>query len=310
MKTKYEKHGALSVNANGKLVDHNGEIVSLRGFSTHGLSWYPEYVNRDFFEFMRDHWKIDIVRLAMYTAEDDGYCVGDESNKQKLKDLIDKGVRAATELGLYVIIDWHILSDSNPLTHMDESLLFFKEMAEKYHAYGNVFYEICNEPNVNCNWQDVKQYAETVIPVIRKIDENAVILVGTPTWSQDVDEAVKDPIKGYQNLMYVLHFYADSHRDDLRNKLVDAVTHKLPIFVSEFGTCDASGSGAFNEEQSNIWIDLLDQHQISYLLWSISHRDETCSSFVPDCTKTTTGFIESDLREPCKWFINVLANRK
>lgn len=308
MKTKYEKHGALSVNQKGQLVDYNGEVVQLRGLSTHGLSWYPEYVNREFFEFMKEEWKVDIVRLAMYTDEENGYCIGDDANKEKLKEVIDRGVRAATELGLYVIIDWHILHDSNPLTYMNQSIPFFKEMAEKYHAYGNVFYEICNEPNVDCTWQDVKDYANQVIPVIRAIDDNAVILVGTPIWSQNVDEAMADPLTGYTNLMYVLHFYADTHREELRNKFKAAAEAKLPLFVSEFGICDASGNGAGNEEQAGLWIDLMEQYQVSYIMWNISNRDESSASFVPDCTKLT-GFVEADLNDSMKWYVKLLQDK-
>ncbi len=308
MKTKYDIHGALSVNQNGKLVDHNGEVVQLRGYSTHGLSWYPKYVNRDFFQFMRDNWHIDIIRLAMYTAEEDGYCVKDIENKKKLKEVIDRGVKAATELGLYVIIDWHILSDSNPLTHMEDSISFFHEISEKYHAYGNVFYEICNEPNVNCTWLDIKHYAERIIPVIRERDKNAVILVGTPTWSQDVNEAVNDPITDFHNLMYVLHFYADTHRAELRKKLEDAALAKLPLFVSEFGICDASGNGEGNEEQAALWMDLMDKYQVSYLMWNLSNRDESSASFVPQCSKTTD-FTEEDLNASAKWYIQFLNER-
>lgn len=308
MKTKYDKHGALSVNHKGQLVDYNGEAVQLRGYSTHGLSWYPEYVNRDFFEQMRDQWHIDIVRLAMYTAEENGYCVGDNHNKKILKEVIDKGVRAATELGLYVIIDWHILSDSNPLLYMEESMNFFKEMAMKYHAYGNVFYEICNEPNVNCTWADIKKYAETIIPIIREYDKYAVILIGTPCWSQMVDQAAADPVKGRDNLMYVLHFYADTHRDELRARLEAATVAKLPLFVSEFGICNACGDGVGNEAEADKWIALLDQYNISYLMWNLSHRDESSASFIPSTTKAS-GFTVADLNDSAKWYLNVL-NRK
>ena len=308
MKTKYDKHGALYVNPNGKFVDHDGVVVQLRGYSTHGLSWYPQYVNRDFFAFMRDNWHVDAVRLAMYTAEENGYCVGDKENKDSLLKLIDKGVHAATELGLYVIIDWHILSDSNPLMYLEEAKDFFAKMAKRYHAYGNVFYEICNEPNVNCSWEDVKQYAETIIPIIREQDPYGIILVGTPTWSQDVNLAYENPIKGYSNIAYVLHFYADSHRDELRDKLKDAANHKLPMFVSEFGICDASGDGEGNEEQGKIWLNLLDKYDISYCMWNLGNRDESSASFIPSCEKTTD-FTEEDLNPSAKWYIHELALR-
>ena len=71
-------------------------------------------------------------------------------------------------------------------------------MAEKYKNQSNILYEICNEPNGGTSWTQVKSYAEAVIKEIRAIDANAIILIGTPTWSQDADIAAKNPITGYQ----------------------------------------------------------------------------------------------------------------
>jgi aryl-phospho-beta-D-glucosidase BglC (GH1 family) len=64
-------------------------------------------------------------------------------------------------------------------------------MSTKYADHQNVLYEICNEPNGSANWQDVKTYASAVIPVIRRHAPNAVILVGSPTWSQDMPPAAE-----------------------------------------------------------------------------------------------------------------------
>ncbi len=310
MKTKYDKHGALHVNNKGRLVDHNGEEVVLRGYCTHDLSWYPEYVNRQFFEYMRDEWHIDIIRLSMYTAEEDGYCVGDDANRQKLLKLVDKGVKTATELGLYVIIDWHILSDSNPLTYADMAEEFFKKVSEKYSSYGNVFYEICNEPNVDCTWKDIRTYADRIIPVIRENDEYAVIIVGTPKWSQRLDEAMADPVTIDKNLMYTLHFYANTHTDELREIAKDAFAAKLPVMVTEFGTCSADGAGAHNAEESDKWIALLEENNISYSMWNISNRDETSAMLKPDCMNTTGPYSDDELREPALWYREVLKAHK
>ncbi len=306
MKTKYDKHGALHVNNAGKLVDHNGEVVALHGYSTHGINLYDGYVNREFLEYMRDEWNIDIIRLAMYTSEENGYCVGDEANKARLLDVIDRGVKTATELGLYVIIDWHILSDSNPRTYEDQAADFFDKVSEKYAAYGNVFYEICNEPNVEATWEDVRAYATRIIPVIRKHDKYSVILVGTPSWCQRLDEAVADPIKDDDNLMYCLHFYADTHKDDLRKVCEDALKAKLPVFVSEFGTCDASGNGPHNADEANKWISLLNENDISYVMWNISNKDETSAMIAPGCDKLNGGYSDDELREPAKWYRDIL----
>lgn len=309
MKTKYDTYGALHVSADGKLVDRNGTVVALHGYSTHALSWYPEYVNREFIEYIKDNWGIDTLRLAMYTAEEDGYCVGDEANRKKLREVVDRGVKAATELGLYVIIDWHILFDSNPLMNVELAEEFFKEVSAKYASYGNVFYEICNEPNVDCTWDDVKEYAGRIIPIIRANDKYAVILVGTPKWSQRLDEAHDSPIDIDDNLMYTLHFYANTHMEELRQIYRDAIAQKLPVFVSEFGTCSADGNGGHNPEEAAKWLDMLDENDTSYMMWNISNRDETSASFVPECDNYTGPYEEKDMREPAVWYMKRLTGK-
>ncbi len=308
MNTKYDRHGALHVNNKGKLVDHNGEIVALHGYSTHGINLYDKYVNREFLKYMRDEWKIDIIRLAMYTTEQNGYCIAGEENKQRLLDVIDDGVRAATELGLYVIIDWHILSDSNPKIHEDQAVDFFDKVSAKYASYGNVFYEICNEPNRNCTWEDVREYCDRVIPVIRKNDQYSVILIGTPSWCQKLNEAVSEPVTSDDNIMYCLHFYADTHRDDLRRVCEDALKADLPIFVSEFGTCSADGNGAHNSDEADKWIRLLNDNDISYVMWNISNKNETSAMLQPGVESATGPYSDSDLRDPAKWYKGVLAD--
>ncbi len=306
MKTKYDKHGALHVNNSGKLVDHNGEIVTLRGYSTHGINLYGDYINRDFLEYMRDEWKIDVIRLAMYTAEENGYCITSDEKREELMEIIDRGVKAATELGLYVIIDWHILSDNNPHIYEDMAADFWDKISDRYSSYGNIFYEICNEPNSGCTWQDIKTYSDRMIPIIRKNDPYAVILVGTPEWSQRVDEAADDPINTDDNIMYVLHFYADTHRDYLRGVGQSAIDRKLPLFVTEFGTCAADGGGAHNTEEAEKWMKLLDDNDISYVIWNISNKDETSAMIMPWCDKVTGDYTDDELREPAKWYRDVL----
>ena len=120
-------------------------------------------------------------------------------------------------------------------------------MATEFKNNDNVLYEICNEPNGNVKWdKDIKPYAEEVITKIRAIDPDSVIIVGTPTWSQDVDIVANNPITDYENIMYTLHFYAATHKEDLRNKLKNAHETGLPIFVTEFGISDASGNGTIS----------------------------------------------------------------
>lgn len=294
-------HGRLSVKGT-KIVDSKGKSVQLKGISTHGLSWYPEYVSKEAFKSLRDQWGANTVRLAMYTAEYNGYCVGSSTNKKKLKNIIDKGVKAATDLGMYVIIDWHILSDKNPNQYKSESISFFKEMAKKYKSNKNVIYEICNEPNGGTSWSQIKSYAQTVIKEIRAIDPNAIIIVGTPNWSQDVDKAAKSKITGYKNIMYSFHFYANTHKDSMREKLESAVKAGLPVFVSEFGISEASGNGSISTTQGDKWISLLNKYKISYICWNLSNKNET-SALINRNSSKLSNWKSKDLTSSGKWIV-------
>lgn len=295
-------YGALAVDGT-QLVDGSGNPVQLRGVSTHGLAWYPDYVNAECFRELKEEWGMNVVRLAMYTAEYGGYCSG--GDKDSLKALVKNGVQYATDCGLYVIIDWHILSDGNPNTYIEEAKTFFGEMSEEYADYTNVLYEICNEPNGGVAWSDVKSYAEQIIEVIRGNDEDGVILVGTPNWSQYVDQAAADPIQGYSNIMYTLHFYAATHKDSLRTTMISAVEAGLPVFVSEYGICDASGNGGIDTYEANLWVDTMNTYGISYVAWNLSNKSETSAIIKSDCSKKS-GFTEGELSDSGKWLYEML----
>lgn len=290
-------HGKLNV-VGTNIVDKNGEIFQLKGVSTHGLQWFPQYVNQDAFTYMRDEWGINAVRLAMYSDPNVGYTT-------TLHQVVDNGVEYAKNVGLYVIIDWHILSDGNPNTYKASAIQFFKEMTEKYRDYDNVIYEICNEPNGDVQWErDIKPYAQELIREIRNVDDDAIIVVGTPTWSQDVDIVAQSPITGYDNIMYTLHFYAGTHKEYLRQKLSTALNSSLPIFVTEFGISDASGSGALDINEGNIWIDFLNQNNISWMCWNLSNKNE--SSALLKNTNKVTGWTNEELSEQGKWLLDAL----
>lgn len=304
-KTKLQdaRLGALHVEGT-TLCDKKGNTVQLRGVSTHGLSWYPQYVNDKCFKELHDKWGANVVRLAMYTAEYNGYCTGDAKNRKELKALIKKGVKLADKYHMYVIVDWHILSDGNPKQNQKAAKAFFKDMSKQLKGYDNVLYEICNEPNGGTAWKDIKSYAKSIIPVIRENDKDAVIIVGTPVWSQEVDKAAADPIKE-KNIMYALHFYAATHKDWLRDTMTKAIKAGLPVFVTEYGICDSSGNGAIDKTEANKWIKTMNKYHVSYVAWNLSNKGETSAMIRSDCQKTS-GFKRSDLSDSGKWIYDML----
>lgn len=302
-KTFYGKHGRLQVKGT-KLVDKAGKAIQLKGISSHGINWDvgEPFVNEKALQNLRDEWGVNCFRVAMYTEEYNGYCVTDAASRKKLLQKIDVAVKAGKKLGMYVIIDWHILSDGNPKKNQSKAKAFFKKVANKYRGEGHVLYEICNEPNGGTDWKTIKSYAKTIIKVIRKYSKKSVILVGTPTWSQDVDVASRSPIRGYKNIMYTFHFYAATHKDDYRKKVQTALNNKLPLICTEFSACDASGNGGCDFSSANKWIRLMNKYKISYCCWSLSNKPETASLLKSSC-KRTSGFKTSDLSKMGRWIV-------
>ena len=295
--TPFGIHGKLHIEGSSLRNEH-GQICQLKGISTHNISLYPEYITEACITELTDKFGLSAFRLAMYSAEADGvkgYADSDDTHRKELEELMLSAVEACAGLGIYVLVDWHILLDYDPNMHTDAALTFFNNICPKLAKYDNVIYEICNEPNMETTWEQITTYANTVIPAIRALDPDKLILVGTPVWSQRVDEAAKAPLS-YPNLAYTLHFYADTHRDELRQIMSDAIDGGLPVFVSEFGICDASGNGPINDEQTAVWIDLMNRYHVSYILWNLSNKNETSAILSPTCDKIK-GFEEEDFSE-------------
>lgn len=314
--TPVGRHGKLSVQkvdgyAAPIMVDQNGVPTQLRGASTHGMHWFPQYVNQNAFQTLRDDWGINMVRLVCYPrdAGSVGYLTGGDSTKQQLDTLIQNGVDYATKLGMYALVDWHVHA-YNPNEYLKEAKIFFTKYATMYKDHDNVLYEICNEPT-GTNWysgngKDLYTYCSEVIKTIRDIDPDAIIICGTNTWSQDVDQVAAKPMKalGYENIMYTFHFYSATHKENLMEKVRLATKDGTPIFVTEFGVCSADGNGSYDTENADRWIALLDELNISFACWSYSNCNEKSAYFKSSCSNAGGDWTADDLTTTGKWLIN------
>ncbi len=270
------------------LCNERGEPVVLRGMSSHGIQWYPQFASRRAIANTAAY-GANLFRVAMYIGEG-GYL----SQPQAVLDQTLQAVDAAIANDMYVIIDWHILSDGNPMTNAAQAEAFFKQVSARYRDQPAVLYEICNEPNGNVSWsRDIKPYAERMIRAIRANSPDAVILIGSSTWSQDIHLAAADPVQG-ENLMYTCHFYAGTHGQWLRDRIDSALAAGLPIFVSEWGTSAADGSGGVFLDASAEWLDFLNARGISWANWSLCDKGETSAALRPG-TSANGSWTESDL---------------
>lgn len=296
-------HGALHVDGT-YLRDEQGEITVLRGMSSHGLQWYPRFMNGAAMQTLRS-WGANVQRLAMYTQAGEAYLREPERNL----DYLYMGIESVLSADMYVIVDWHILKDGDPNEHREEAKAFFREITAHYGDDPALIYEICNEPNGGTTWEDITRYAEAVIPVIRENAPNALILVGMPHYCTDISGPIEAPLP-YENIMYTMHRYIDvSKQAPCNTRLIEKATGAaLPIFVSEWGT-EAEGerkeeSGDY-QENARPFIDYMEEHSISWTAWSLSNKAESHSILKTDCTKYS-GWTQEDLTAFGKLIYSVL----
>ena len=268
--TPVKKYGQLQVRGS-QLCDQNGQPVILRGVSLGWHNLWPRFYNKGAVDELTDKWHASVIRAAMGVKIEDNYLENPSFALQCMTPVIEEAIKD----GVYVIIDWHAHD-----MYTDKAAEFFGKMSAKYGKYPNVIYELFNEP-VEDSWESLKQYATTVIKAIRANDPDNIILMGCPHWDQDIDKVAASPIEGVSNVMYTVHFYAATHKQYLRDRMQKAVEGGLPVFVSECAGMEASGDGPLNEEEYDKWIDLMERLKISWVNWSLSDKNETCSMLLP-----------------------------
>jgi len=263
-------HGHLKVQG-ARLFDEHGRPVALHGMSLGWSCFHPRFYTAGTVDWLHRDWNCSVLRAAMGVEPKAGYIDDPTRSTQLITTVVDAAIRD----GIYVIIDWH-----SHHINLEQARTFFAEMAAKYGKYPNIIYELYNEP-AGPGWPEVKAYAEAVIKVIREKDPDNIILVGCPRWDQEIELPAADPIKGYSNLMYTMHFYAGTHKKWLRERTDSAIAKGLPVFISESAGMEASGNGPIDYREWQLYIDWINKNNLSWITWSVSDKDETCSVLQP-----------------------------
>jgi endoglucanase len=187
---------------------------------------------------------------------------------------------------------------------------FFKEIAARHKDKTNIIYDIANEPN-HVSWAKVKSYAEQLVPVIRAEDPDSLIISGTNGWStfghsdeQDPSAVLNNKVNA-TNFMYSFHFYAKEHRDDYLSVL-DRVSSKVPVFVTEFGTQEASGDGPNDFAMSQKYIDLMSRKKISWTNWNFSDDERSGAVFRQGTCAGTSFSGTSKLKPAGVWVRDIV----
>ncbi len=291
------QHGALKVQGN-KIVDAQGQTVTLRGMALYWSQWKPAFYNADCIRWLRDDWKCTVVRATM-AVTDGGYLTDPVAEMKKITTV----VQAAIDLGIYVIVDFHETKNGND--HLAASKKFFGDLSLQFGKAPNLIYETWNEPDNTMIWATIiKPYHEAVIPVIRANSDN-IILCGTRNWDQAVDEASKNPITSSPNIAYTLHFYAADHKDPVRAVATAALNNGIALMVTEGGLSKASGDSTIDTAEGRRWADYMDKNGIAWTNWSLADLPETSGALKVGASPTG-GWTEAEMHPSGVWVRNRL----
>ena len=298
-----ERNGRLQVSGNKILNEHNEEI-SLAGMSyfwswisdQYFEGWGDKFYNKGTVNELVDDWNCDILRCAVAVEDENGYI----AKPEETLDIVYKVVDRAIEKGIYVIVDFHTHEAEK---HVGTAKEFFGIIADKYNDVDNIIYEIFNEP-IDQSWDEIKAYAEEVIPSIRKNDKENLVIVGTGYYSQNVHEIGDDTIQD-DNVAYTLHFYAKTHLGypgdgGVRKNAEDALDKgNIALFVTEWGTVESTGQGDTDPDSTEAWMEFLAENKISHLNWSVCDKPEpeTASAFVEGASPEGDWDYSKDLTE-------------
>lgn len=207
-----------------------------------------------FFEEAKN-WGANILRFPVHPT------AWRRQGKTNYLKLLDDGVKWATELGMYVIIDWHSIGNLRTEmyqadmyeTTQKETFEFWRTMAKHFKGNNTVaFFELFNEPTTyngqlgTCTWAQWKELNEEIIGIIRAHGNEAIPLVAGFNWAYDLTQVKENPIKA-EGIAYVSHPYPMK-----RNKPWEAqwttdwgyVADKYPLILTEIGFCGAEEVGA------------------------------------------------------------------
>jgi len=304
-KTEAQSVAPLTVNGTTLYADGKPFVANGISFGWHNL--WPRFYNASAVTNLHKDWGCTLFRAAigadtLYetlngSSHHPGYIEDPEAALNCLYPVVD----AAIANGCYIIVDWH-----SHVIHQKEAEEFFTAVAGKYAGVTNVIYELFNEPvcfsfengaenpyedlgnpdAMISYWKALKAYAEPLIKIISEAngDYKPLILMGCPCWDQRIDLPAADPIEGYDNLMYTVHFYAGTHKQELRDASQAAIKAGIPVFISECAACDATGDGTIDFDSWAEWNSWATANGISMLSWSIGDKNETCSMFTSEAS--------------------------
>ncbi len=207
-----------------------------------------------------------------------------ERTPGKYLQLLDQAVEWCTELGIYVMIDWHsignlkmgLFQDPAYNTTEQETYEFWRTIARHFKGHNTpAFYELFNEPTLyngelgRMSWSEWKQINENMISLIRAFDREKIILVAGLDWAYDLTPILIEPIEA-EGIGYVSHPYPHKRTKPFEPKWEENfgfAAGRYPVVVTEFSFTLGKGGLADNAEYGAAIINYLEAKGISWVAW-------------------------------------------
>ncbi len=273
------------INVQGnQFVKPDGTTIVFRGLNTSDPDKLEKdgHWNKAYFEEIKS-WGANLVRFPVHPT------AWTERGESAYLELLDQGVQWATELEMYVVIDWHSIGNlrselfQHPMyeTTRKQTFEFWRTISKHYGKHHTVaFYELYNEPTTFsgqlgvCNWTDWKALNEEMITIIRANGGEGIPLVAGFNWAYDLTPVKYQPIAA-EGIAYVSHPYPQKREQPWAPKWNEDwgfVKATYPVILTEIGYCGPDAPGAHipvisDASYGEAIIDYCDQADISYVVW-------------------------------------------
>jgi endoglucanase len=261
--------------AGNKFVDPEGKPVLFRGLAIPDPDKLEAqgHWNRDYFVKVKEM-GAGVVRIPVHPV------AWRERTPAKYLTLLDQAVAWSTELGMYVLIDWHSIGnlkteqfqDSMYDTTLKETFGFWRIIADHFAGHNTVaFYELFNEPTLNfdrlgpMSWDEWKRINEDLIILIRAYDKEVIPLVAGLDWAYDLTPLRINPVAA-ERIGYTTHPYAHKRPKPWEPKWEEDfafAAERYPVLATEFGFNAGRGPADYGPTI----VKFLESRGIGWICW-------------------------------------------